>query len=117
LEPRIDVKALAEMTPLAAVATRLKGHVIDVSGRGVKIQVDACLKGNPVSRDVYRVQSGGDLMLCEVRHCQLEGDGTRIGFEILHWREFGELNRAVKTHAASGAAEEVRLAATGGDRP
>jgi hypothetical protein len=100
-EPRIDVKAPVVMTPLATVTTRLSGHVVNVSGRGLKVRVDGGLNGKPASGEVYRVQTGDDLMLCEVRNWQLEGEGAAIGFQILHWGDLGELNRVIKTLAAS----------------
>jgi len=100
-EPRIDVKAPVVMTPLATVTTRLSGHVVNVSGRGLKVRVDAGLKGKPASGEVYRVQTGDDLMLCEVRNWQGEGEGGAIGFQILHWGDLGELSRVIKTLKAS----------------
>jgi hypothetical protein len=100
-EPRIDVKAPVVMTPLAAVTTRLKGQVVNISGRGIRVHLDTGLNGKPASGEVYRLQSGGDLMLCEVVHWQLEGEIPAIGLQILHWGECGELSRAIKAFWAS----------------
>ena len=92
-EPRIDVNVKAEMTPLAAVATRLGGHVMNVSAHGVRIHVAGKISGQPRNGDVYRILSGRDLILGEVRHWCQEGPGADIGFKILHWGDIGELNR------------------------
>ena len=96
LEPRIEANAPITMTPLAAVATRIHGSVVNVSGRGLKVHVDAPPKERPAAGDVYRVQSGDDLMLCEVRHYQPVAEGVDLGFVILHWVNVGELSRLVK---------------------
>jgi hypothetical protein len=92
-EPRVDIAAPAVMTPLAAVATRLNGQVLNVSFNGVKVRVPKLTNGQPRVGDVYRILSSKDLMLCEVRHCQLQAEGTDIGFRILQWSDAGELKR------------------------
>ena len=89
------------MTPLAAVATRLRGVVVNVSTRGVKVHFETLLNEQPRAGDVYRVQSGDDLMLCEVRHCDVAGKGADLGLEILHWVSAGELSRLVQHHLRS----------------
>jgi hypothetical protein len=92
-EPRVDIAAPAVMTPLAAVATRLNGQVVNVSFNGVKVRVPELRNGQPRVGDVYRILSSKDLMLCEVRHWKLQADGTDIGFRILQWSDAGELKR------------------------
>jgi hypothetical protein len=95
-EPRVIVDAPAVMTPLAAVATRLNGHVINVSPHGVRIRVAEQMSGQPPRiGDVYRILTNRDRMLCEVCHCLSGADGTEIGFRIVHWSDTGELNRVV----------------------
>ncbi len=83
------------MTPLATVATHLRGTVINVSGRGLQVRV-AALKELPRTGDVYRIQSGNDLILCEVRYGHLTGAGAELGFQIVHWAKAGELSRVLK---------------------
>jgi hypothetical protein len=92
-EPRIIIAAPAVITPLAAVATRLNGQVVDVSFHGVKVRVAELTGGLPRVGDVFRILSARDLMLCEVRHWQLQVEGTDIGFRILQWSDAGELKR------------------------
>src|SRR5260370_11726390 len=70
-EPRIEADAPALMIPLADVATRFRGRVLDISRRGVKVRTSEPLKLQPKIGDVYRILSGDDVLLCEVRHCQL----------------------------------------------
>jgi len=97
-EPRIDVDTPAVMTPLAAVAVRLKGQVINVSSNGLKVRVCEQMERDPRVGDVYRILSSRDRMLCEVNHCRPGSGGTEIGFKILHWSEAGELKQIVKTN-------------------
>jgi hypothetical protein len=91
IEPRIAVEAPAVMTPLAAVATRLKGQVVNVSFHGVKVRVAELTNNQLRIGDVYRILSSRDLMLCEVRNWQSQSEGTAIGFKILKWSDAGEL--------------------------
>lgn len=94
------------MTPLAAVGTRLRGSVVDVSTRGVRVHFDKQFKVPPRAGEVYRVQSRGDLMLCEVRNVKVAGAGAELGLQIVHWGGAGELKRLVHgpQSAAKGAA-------------
>jgi hypothetical protein len=102
-EPRIDVNAAAVLTPLAAVAAQMNGHVINVSSHGVKVRVVQLMSGQPRIGDVYRILSGRDDMLCEVSHSRSEQQDTEIGFRILHWSDTGELNRVARTQKRSGS--------------
>jgi len=95
-EPRIELGASVVVIPLAAVATRLGGSVVNVSTRGVRVHFDTPLKEVPRAGEVYRVQSGDDLMLCEVRYYDVVEEGADLGLQILHWTEAGELNRLVQ---------------------
>lgn len=97
-EPRIDVQAQAEMTPLAAVSTRLGGQITNVSSHGLRVRVAGRISGHPRSGDVYRILSGRDLMLAEICYCLPEEQSADVGFKILHWSNAGELNRIVQTH-------------------
>lgn len=92
-ESRIVIAAPAVMTPLAAVATRLNGQVVNVSFNGVKVRVPELTRGQPRVGDIFRILSSRDLMLCEVRYWQFQADGTDIGFRILQWSDAGELKR------------------------
>ena len=84
------------MTPLSAVTDRMHGSVVNVSGRGLKVHANALTDKHLATGTVYRVQTGDDLMLCEIRHRRLEGETVDIGFAILHWVSEGKLNRLVK---------------------
>jgi PilZ domain len=92
-EPRIEASAAVLITPLAAVATRYHGSIVNVSTHGVRVHCDTELKELPRAGDVYRVQSGGDLMLCEVRHSRVTDNGAVLGLQIVHWDDAGELKR------------------------
>jgi hypothetical protein len=95
-EPRIEIGTSVVMTPLAAVATRLKASVVNVSRRGIRVRVGAQMKELPRAGDVYRVQSRDDLMLCEVRNSCRTATGAHLGLHIVHWGAAGELNRLVQ---------------------
>jgi hypothetical protein len=97
-EPRIGTSTSVVMTPLAAVATRIKASVVDVSARGVRVQCDKDTKSLPRTGEVYRVQSRGDVMLCEVRNAQAAAAGAELGLKIVHWGDAGELKRLVQKH-------------------
>jgi hypothetical protein len=116
-EPRIEANAPALMIPLANVAIRLSGRVLNVSRRGVKVHVDEPLAGYPRTGDVYRVLSGNDVMLCEIRHYQLLGESAEVGFQIVHRLSRGELNSLIEaykgTHAdPTGPGTELAKAAS-----
>src|ERR1022692_2214498 len=96
-EPRIETNASVVITPLAAVATHLHGSVVDVSAGGVKVHLDASLKELPRAGAIYRIQSGDDLMLCEVRYSKVAEPGADLGLKIIHWRDAGELKRIVQS--------------------
>jgi hypothetical protein len=95
-EPRLEAEAPVVMTPLSAVTTRLHGSVVNVSDRGLKVQATALTDQHLTTGNIYRVQSGDDLMLCEIRHRRLDGENVNIGFAILHWVSAGKLNQLVK---------------------
>jgi hypothetical protein len=99
-EPRIEAKASVVMTPLAAVSTRLHGSLVNVSARGVRVHFDAKLN-QPRAGEVYRVQSGDDLMLCEVRNSAVAEEGADLGLSIVHWSGAGKLKRMVQSQQAS----------------
>ncbi len=92
LDPRIEAGVPAVVTPLANVAIHYKGRVVDVSRGGVKVHVDETfLDRLPRKGDAYRVQTGEEVLLCEVRHCQIEDDGAKLGLKVLHWGNPGSL--------------------------
>jgi uncharacterized protein DUF4115/PilZ domain-containing protein len=99
-EPRIEADAPALMIPLANVATRFRGRVLDISRRGVRVRTSEPLKPQPKIGDVYRILSGDDVLLCEVRHCQLLWEGSELGFQIVHRLSSGELNSLVEAYQA-----------------
>lgn len=92
-EQRIEASTSVVITPLAAVAARLHGSVVNVSTRGVRVHCDTQLKELPRAGEVYRVQSRGDLMLCEVRNFAVTEAGADLGLRIVHWGVAGELKR------------------------
>ncbi len=103
-EPRIETSTSVVMTPLAAVTTRIHGSVVDVSARGVRVRFDKNLKNLPRAGEVYRVQSRGDIMLCEVCHAKVVEAGADLGLKIVHWGDSGELKRLVQKHGSGKSA-------------
>jgi hypothetical protein len=95
-EERAKANASVVITPLASVAIRFEGSVVDVSTRGVRVHVETQLQELPRTGDVYRVQSGDDIMLCEVRHAEVAGAGADLGLLILHWSKEGKLKRLIE---------------------
>jgi hypothetical protein len=100
-EPRVEVDAPAVMTPLAAVATRVNGQVLNVSTGGLRVRVPKSVLRHLRVGEVFRIHSTRDLMLCEVCYAEPRNEGTDIGFRIVYWSAIGELNRAVKSHKSS----------------
>src|ERR1700680_9443 len=97
-ESRIMLDAPALMIPLASVTSRLCGRVLNLSRHGVKVRTDEPLEEPPRTGDVYRIRSGDDVMLCEVRYYRLFGAGDEVGFKILHRFSTGELSRLIQAH-------------------
>jgi hypothetical protein len=96
LETRLETEAAVVLTPLSAVTNRLHGSVVNVSSRGLKVHAGKLPEEHLTAGNIFRVQSGDDLMLCEIRHRRVEGETADIGFSILHWVSEGKLNRLVK---------------------
>jgi hypothetical protein len=94
-ERRIEASASVVLTPLAAVATRLGGSVVNVSTGGVRVHVNTQLKQLPRVGEVYRVQSQDDQMLCEVRNAEIYEAGAAFGLQIVYWGNSGSLRRLV----------------------
>jgi hypothetical protein len=83
-DSRIDVGVPVVLIPLADVATRWPGHVVDLSRGGCKVRVDALIREVPRMGDACRLQTDKDLILCEISHCQVEDDGSDLGLKIIH---------------------------------
>jgi hypothetical protein len=101
-ESRIEANASVVVTPLAAVATRLHGSVVNVSNRGIKVHFNTRLKALPRPGEVFRVQTRDDLLLCEVRHSEAAEAGADLGLQIVHWGDAGELKRLVQARQRNG---------------
>ena len=101
LEPRLDIDATVTMTPLGDVSKRLSGSIVNISGRGVRVRLSERPSVLPRTGDVFRVQCGDDLMLCELRRVQTEGADLDYGFQIVYWVNVGDLNRQIKTTNAA----------------
>ena len=95
-EPRIKARASVVMTPLASVATRFNGSVLNVSTRGVRVHVATQFKQLPRVGEIFRIQGRDDVMLGEVRNAEVEEAGTVFGLQIVHWGNTGELKRLVQ---------------------
>lgn len=83
-EPKIKIGTSVVVTPLASLATRLQGSVVNVSIRGVKVHFDARLSEQPRPGEIYRVQSRGDLFLCEVCNFEAAAAGADLDLQIIN---------------------------------
>jgi hypothetical protein len=97
-EPRLTVNAKVVITPLAAVTKRLHGIVVNASGKGLEVHLENGLTEAPRLGEVFRVQTGDDLMLCEVRHSTPNGAGLKLGLQIVHWAKIGQLKQLLKQY-------------------
>jgi hypothetical protein len=95
-DPRFEAGVPVVVIPLADVATRWPGRVMDVSRSGCKVHVDVFMDQLPRTGDACRLQTGKDVILCEIRHCRVEGEGSDLGLKIIHWGSAGELDRLIK---------------------
>jgi len=100
-EPRIEASASVVITPLAAVGTRFYGSVVNVSSGGVRVHCDTQLKELPRAGDVCRIQSRGDIILCEVRNSAVKEAGADLGLQIVHWSDAGELKHLLSETESS----------------
>lgn len=96
VESRIAADAPAVMIPLASVTSRISSRILNVSRRGVKVRTAEPLKEPPRTGDAYRILSGDDVMLCEVRYYHLAAPGAEVGFKILHRFSTGELSQLMQ---------------------
>src|SRR5580658_4599159 len=102
-EPRIEASTSVVITPLAAVATRFYGSVVNVSTGGVRVHCNTQLKELPKAGEVCRVQSRGDNMLCEVRNSAVAEAGADLGLQIVHWGNAGELKHLLSEPGCSSS--------------
>jgi hypothetical protein len=110
-EPRIEASTSVVITPLAAVATRFYGSVVNVSAGGVRVHCNTQLKELPKAGAVCRVQSRGDIMLCEVRNTVVVEAGAVLGLQIVHWGNAGELKHLLSESASRPAGMRTVMAA------
>ena len=100
-ETRIEASASVVITPLAAVGTRFYGSVVNVSTSGVRVHCDTQLKALLRAGEVCRIQSRGDIMLCEVRNFAVAEVGADLGLQIVHWGNAGELKHLLSEAGSS----------------
>ena len=100
-EPRIEAGAAVVITPLAAVGTRFYGSVVNVSKGGVRVHCDTQLKELPRAGEVCRIQSRGDIILCEVRNSAIAEAGADLGLQIVQWGNAGELKHLLSESGCS----------------
>src|SRR5580704_11379153 len=112
-EPRIEASTSVVVTPLAAVATHLNGAVVNLSTRGVRVHFAKRWTEPPRVGEIFRVQSRDDLLLCEVRHTAVAGEGADLGLQIVHWGGVGELQRLVQNHQRNTGSAAGRYADPG----
>jgi hypothetical protein len=96
-EPRIEAGLAVVVIPLADVASRWLGQVVNVSRCGLKIHVDALLDPLPRAGDAYRIQAGEETLLCEVRRYQVEDKGGSLGLKVIRWGGSGALDRLIRS--------------------
>ncbi len=81
-EPRRHMKADVILTPLDDVSKHLRGVLLDISARGVRVRLDRSA-GQPGPRQVYRIETRTNRMLCEVRNSSVVPASVEVGFEIM----------------------------------
>ena len=81
-EPRTDLAANVVLTPLNDVSRRLKGSSVNISKRGIRVRLTP---GDhvPIQKQVFRIETSSDRILCEVRNWAAEATSIEIGLEIL----------------------------------
>jgi hypothetical protein len=88
-EPRHEEKVDVILTPLDDVSKRLRGITLNVSNRGVRVRLDPNSE-QPNQRQVYRIETGANRILCEVRNSAIMPASVEVGFEILSRPQAGK---------------------------
>jgi len=97
----------------AARAGSFEGHVCDQSKNGLSLQSDQRMRPGTM----VRIDSGGYMLLGEVRYCEQIGSAWRAGIDVEHsvWKEeCAALRRALEqwsTESRVSIEEEVEAAA------
>lgn len=87
-DPRIQVGVPVVVIPLADVATRWPGRVVELSQGGCKVHVDeGFINQLPRSGDACRLQTRKDLILCEIHHCQSGDQGSDLGLKVMSLKQ------------------------------
>jgi len=81
-EPRHEEKVDVILTPLDNVSKRLRGVTLNVSNRGVRVRLDPNSE-QPNQRQIYRIETGANRILCEVRNSASMPASVEVGFEIV----------------------------------
>ncbi|MCS6954641.1 MAG: PilZ domain-containing protein [Bryobacteraceae bacterium] len=79
-EPRYSARGPAEVTLLADNPVSLRGRIVNLSGRGMRIWLPEVV---PVGAPV-RVDYEGAVFLGEICYCNAEEDGYSAGFQLEH---------------------------------
>jgi c-di-GMP-binding flagellar brake protein YcgR len=81
-EPRIEVSQPVQVTILQKPETQLRGHVLNISGRGMRLLLD-----RPVTSGIpIKIRWENTLVLGEVCYCQRlpEGKEFAVGLRLEH---------------------------------
>ena len=104
-EPRVPTDLIARLTVLAEPSITVEGRVINASGRGLRILVDAPV---PVNLPV-RIDTGDSVLLGEICYCAPEGGHFGVGLQLDEvLAEVSELARHVDTLLGRGQADLAR---------
>lgn len=79
-EPRFDENRPVSVTVLREPQRELAGRIVNLSGRGMRIAVDA-----PVAaREPVKLEWDGTLLLGEVCYCEESGGAYALGLHLEH---------------------------------
>ena len=79
-EPRFSVDGPVKVTVLTEPETTLTGRIENLSGKGMRLVLDAAI---PVGAPI-RVDLDGTLLLGEACYCRQEGDRCAAGVQLEH---------------------------------
>jgi hypothetical protein len=79
-EPRFQVYAWAKVSPLDTPERVTEGHVVDISGIGLRLITDVAFEAD----QMIVVETDQHLILADVRNCNARGNRFSVGAERVH---------------------------------
>jgi hypothetical protein len=91
-ELRIKSEETVAITHLNRGDDHWSGRFVDLSGDGIRIQLDSDLEVG----SLLKLETEDDLMVAEVRQSESDGEGYRATMSLLEWMEKSELERLIR---------------------